>query len=902
MKNRRCMRIISLILACGLCLSLVPVLDMPVVAADNSHLSYNTRSGNVIGNGVAIPNGNIPADGSNQYCSCSYAVGTGFGYHWCCWNYGYYVYYYAWGVEPNRYDNSTHYLRNLSASEKTFNASNLKKFLSNAAPGALVRIDALADPATGDNNGHTLVFVKMNSTGDGAYFLEGNYDGLGRSALSEWKFDNLVAQYGPGSYYNYQYIKYISWPNAPAYTSESAPVCAYDVATGGVNSVYVRGWAYDPDTPNESVNIHVYMDGTYIGSGVANTLREDVNAVYGCGSNHGFDITIPVTVAETGNHSIDVYALNTNTSGENKHLGSKEVTITAHTHSYSSSVTKEATCTESGTKTYSCEICEDTYTEEIPAMGHKYIAEVIDATCTTVGHTAYTCERCEDRYTEMSDGWSGWSTEYPSGIPENLIQQKEQYSTLEKEYTTSTSESLDGWTNYGTTYGDWGTTQTTTTKPTESDILQITNTVQTGWGYYHWCSYYDWTYCIDSIQVNGATQVEWHGYTSSFELPAYTIPDMGGQQSYGGDGNGAAACSRNFYIWFRNYDADVYTYSYQTREKNYQFCRWADEWSDWVDEEVTSNEDRQVKTQTVYRYYIGDLADHNYSYAVTQAPTTTESGVLTGTCTECSDITTNTLPILNTTDYTYNEIKAPSYSETGIGRYTWKTNEYGSFSFDVELEKMVDINAPQIIVNGSKARPGGTVAVRISLKNNPGIASMRLKVNYDSSVMSLVEVTDLGMIGSQIHSDQYTDPYVLCWANDTISENFTSNGDVVILKFSISDSTAIGSYDISVSYDYDRYDIHNVQVEKVKFYAINDTVEVVDVLPGDANGDGFVDTLDRLTLSRYLANWKGYTLDQLNFAGADVNSDGSVDTLDRLILSRHLANWSGYGDITNPPT
>ena len=543
---------------------------------------------------------------------------------------------------------------------------------------------------------------------------------------------------------------------------DSVPVCAYDVATGGLNSVYVRGWAFDPDTPNESVQIQVYMDGVCIGSGVANTLREDVNAVYGCGNNHGFDITIPVTVTETGTYSIEVYALNTNANGDNKYLGHKDVTITAHAHSYTGAVTKEATCTQAGIKTYSCESCSNSYTEEIPATGHNYIAEVIGATCTTVGQTVYTCSKCDDSYVDTSVGWSEWSTEYPTGIPENLIQQKTQYSTLEKEYTTATSDTLDGWTNIGTTYGDWGAVQTTTVKPTESDTLRITNTTQTGWGYYHWCSYYDWTYCVDSIQVNGASQVEWHGYTSSFELPAYTIPDMGGQQSYGGNGNGAAACSRNFYVWFRNYDADVYTYSYQIREKNNQFYKWSDNWSDWSDTEVQGGEDLQVKTQTVYRYYTGELAAHKYSYVVTEEPTATTTGVLTGTCAGCSDTITRDLPMLNTTDYIYSAIKTPNYTETGIGRYTWKTTDYGNVSIDVVLEKLV-----------------------------------------------------------------------------------------------------------------------------------------ADKLLGDVNGDGSVDTLDRLTLSRYLANWEGYTLDQINLSGADVNSDGSIDTLDRLILSRHLANWSGYEDLSN---
>ena len=35
-------------------------------------------------------------------------------------------------------------------------------------------------------------------------------------------------------------------------------------------------------------------------------------------------------------------------------------------------MTKEATCTEKGEKTYTCEVCKATKTEEIAAKGHSY--------------------------------------------------------------------------------------------------------------------------------------------------------------------------------------------------------------------------------------------------------------------------------------------------------------------------------------------------------------------------------------------------------------------------------------------------------------------------------------------------------------------------------------------------
>ena len=78
---------------------------------------------------------------------------------------------------------------------------------------------------------------------------------------------------------------------------------------------------------------------------------------------------------------------------------------------------------------------------------------------------------------------------------------------------------------------------------------------------------------------------------------------------------------------------------------------------------------------------------HNYSYAVSTPPTTTASGTLTGTCSRCAVTTTITLPKLTTTDYNYSIIQEATCTTNGTGRYTWKTTNYGTFSFDVAIPK-----------------------------------------------------------------------------------------------------------------------------------------------------------------------------------------------------------------------
>lgn len=64
-------------------------------------------------------------------------------------------------------------------------------------------------------------------------------------------------------------------------------------------------------------------------------------------------------------------------------------------------VSKDPTCTEKGSKTYTCAVCRETKTEEIPATGHqnKEVRDKKAATCTKAGYTGDTyCKDCGELY------------------------------------------------------------------------------------------------------------------------------------------------------------------------------------------------------------------------------------------------------------------------------------------------------------------------------------------------------------------------------------------------------------------------------------------------------------------------------------------------------------------------
>lgn len=71
-------------------------------------------------------------------------------------------------------------------------------------------------------------------------------------------------------------------------------------------------------------------------------------------------------------------------------------------HTFTESVTKAPTCTETGVKTLTCSVCGYTKTETIPNTGHTWDegAVTTEPTATTDGVKTYTCTVCHATYTE----------------------------------------------------------------------------------------------------------------------------------------------------------------------------------------------------------------------------------------------------------------------------------------------------------------------------------------------------------------------------------------------------------------------------------------------------------------------------------------------------------------------
>lgn len=65
-------------------------------------------------------------------------------------------------------------------------------------------------------------------------------------------------------------------------------------------------------------------------------------------------------------------------------------------HSYESSVTVEPTCTETGETVYTCVHCGESYTEKIPATGHKFQTTAVKAGMAKEGSFTEICTVCKE--------------------------------------------------------------------------------------------------------------------------------------------------------------------------------------------------------------------------------------------------------------------------------------------------------------------------------------------------------------------------------------------------------------------------------------------------------------------------------------------------------------------------
>lgn len=89
-------------------------------------------------------------------------------------------------------------------------------------------------------------------------------------------------------------------------TLSSDPISSLDLVTRVPGGIRAAGWAIDPDT-SDSIPLHFYVDGAFIGETWAEDERSDIENVFPeYGPYHGFDVSFS---SDQAPHNVCIYAI-----------------------------------------------------------------------------------------------------------------------------------------------------------------------------------------------------------------------------------------------------------------------------------------------------------------------------------------------------------------------------------------------------------------------------------------------------------------------------------------------------------------------------------------------------------------------------------------------------------------
>ena len=206
---------------------------------------------------------------------------------------------------------------------------------------------------------------------------------------------------------------------------------------------------------------------------------------------------------------------------------------------------------------------------------------------------------------------------------------------------------------------------------------------------------------------------------------------------------------------------------------------------------------------------------------------------------------------------------------------------------------------PSIFMTTTNATPGDTIEVNVFLKNNPGIVSAKLNFNFDEK-LTLIEAIN----GDAFSTLTYIPPKQLsngvsiknscqfAWQGFDIDDKDITDGKIITLVFAVSENAQIDET-LKISISTTQGNVVDKNLNRIMLSA-EKNIKVLDYLPGDVNGDGNINMLDTVSISRYIVDNKvtdpnGYNI-TLNERAANVNDDSSINMLDVVLLCRYIVD------------
>lgn len=190
---------------------------------------------------------------------------------------------------------------------------------------------------------------------------------------------------------------------------------------------------------------------------------------------------------------------------------------------------------------------------------------------------------------------------------------------------------------------------------------------------------------------------------------------------------------------------------------------------------------------------------------------------------------------------------------------------------------------------------GSEFTVDISVKDNPGILGAGLKIDFDSKLtLKKVESGDAFSSLVMTKPGKLQSPYQVVWDGVELSADDITDGAILQMTFSVSDSVKAGEvFKFEVSSEKGEFVDTNLNPLDVE--VIGGEIRATNYTPGDVNEDGKINSTDVILVRRDIAG--GYET-KISEQAADVNNDGRINSTDVILIRRYIAG--GYDVVLKP--
>lgn len=194
----------------------------------------------------------------------------------------------------------------------------------------------------------------------------------------------------------------------------------------------------------------------------------------------------------------------------------------------------------------------------------------------------------------------------------------------------------------------------------------------------------------------------------------------------------------------------------------------------------------------------------------------------------------------------------------------------------------------QIAADDVTASAGETFQMKISLKSNPGIISMLIKVKYDKSALTLKKAENGSVFPASCATfgrSYDASPYTVLWNDALSTTNNKKTGTLVTLTFQVSQNVSVSKTTVQLLVD--QGNVFDTDIHEVPF-TVKDgvvTIKGASGQRGDVNGDGLINSADAQWILQYAVGSRTLTAAQKKLA--DVTGDGKINSSDALKILQY---------------